>query len=470
MPHSTKMVDPKHQHATTTRRGFVARAAIGAGVAAIPRPGASQTSANDTVTVGVVGIRRRGRSHMREFASIPGVRVGYLCDVDERLFGEALSEIEGYAGYRPRTETDIRRLLERDDVDAISIATPDHWHALMTIWGCQAGKDVYCEKPCSYTLWEGRKMVEAARKYDRMVQIGLQRRSSARVQSVVRFVQDGSLGKAYRAKAVVYRGRISIAKVPESSIPDGVNWDLYLGPAPYRAFDLNRFHYGWHFFWDTSTSEVGNNGVHHLDVLRWGLDKQVHPVKVHCAGGQFVEDSDSEVPNVQVGTFEYADGTLVEVEATTLYSPPFGDVRVGGFFFTERGYIGSGDGWKAVQGEFTPRDRPDSPSGVSYRANNLSFPSIAYHDGPEIPNVDEREISHFQNFIDCVRSRKREDLYCEVEQGHLSTSLCHLANISYRVGRKLEFDPVTETIAGDEEASRLLTREYREPYVVPDQV
>ena len=401
---------------------------------------------------------------------MPGVRVGYLCDVDERLFADSLAAAEEIAGYRPQIETDIRQLLERKDLDAISVATPDHWHALMTIWACQAGKDVYCEKPCSYTLREGRKMVEAAEKYSRMVQIGLQRRSSRRVRSVVRFVRGGAFGTAYRAKAVIYRGRISIGKVRESSVPAGVNWDLYLGPAPYRAFDLNRFHYGWHFFWDTSTSEIGNNGVHHLDVLRWGLDKQVHPVRVHCTGGQFVEDSDSEVPNVQVGTFEYADGTLVEIESTTLYSPAFGGVRVGGFFFTDRGYIGSHDGWAATRGVFTPRDRPVSPSGVSYRTNNLSFPAISYEPGPAIPDTDGPEVSHFQNFIDCVRSRKRADLRCDVEQGHLSTALCHLANISFRVGRKLEFDPESETFPGDEEANRLLTREYREPYVVPDQV
>lgn len=401
---------------------------------------------------------------------MPGVRVGYLCDVDQRLFPEAISEVERIAGYRPRTETDIRRLLERSDLDAISVATPDHWHALMTIWGCQAGKDVYCEKPCSYTLREGRKMVEAARKYGRMVQIGLQRRSRLRERSVTQFVRQGRFGTAYRAKAVIYRGRINIGEVQEASIPEGVNWDLYLGPAPYRAFDLNRFHYGWHFFWDTSTSEVGNNGVHHLDVLRWGLNKQVHPVKVHCTGGQFMEDSDSEVPNVQVGTFEYADGTLVEIEATTLFSPSFGGVRVGGFFFTDQGYIGSSNNWTATRGVFTPRDRPDSPSGVSYRTNNLSFPDISYPPGPEIPNLDEPETNHFRNFIDCVRSRRREDLNCDVEQGHLSTALCHLANISFRIGRKLVFDPETETFPGDEEANRLLTRTYREPYVVPDQV
>ena len=455
----------------TTRRGFVKRAALGAGLAApAAQVAAAQATPSDTVNVGVVGLRGRGQAHLQEFASMPDVRVGYVCDIDERLFRDAVDRVEGIDGNRPETETDIRRLLERSDLDAISVATPDHWHALMTVWGCQAGKDVYCEKPCSYTLWEGRKMVEAARKYGRMVQIGLQRRSSLRVRSVTRHVRKGQYGTPYRAKAVIYRGRINIGKMQEAGIPEGVNWDLYLGPAPYRAFSLNRFHYGWHFFWDTSTSEVGNNGVHHLDVLRWGLDKQVHPVRIHCTGGQFVEDSDSEVPNVQVGTFEYADGTLLEIEATTLYSPPFGDVRVGGVFFTDRGYIESSDGWRAVRGEFTPRDRPDSPAGVSNRANNLSFPRIAYHPGPEIPDLDGPEVGHFRNFIDCVQSRNRQDLACEVEQGHLSTALCHLANISFRTGRKLEFDPESETFPGDEEANSLLTRTYREPFVLPDEV
>jgi predicted dehydrogenase len=243
----------------------------------------------------------------------------------------------------------------------------------MTIWACQAGKDVYVEKPCSYTLWEGRKMVEAARKYNRIVQVGLNRRSDPRVRSAVDFVRKGSFGKPYRAKSIVYRGRISVGKVQESSIPQGVHWDLYMGPAPYRAFTLNRFHYGWHYFWDTATGEVGNNGVHTLDVVRWGLAKQVHPVRIHCTGGQFVDDSDSEMPNVQVGTYEYEDGTLAEIDATTLYSPTFGGTRMGDFFYTGQGYVSSVNDWSTTRGQFTPGDNPDLPGGVSLRASNLSF-------------------------------------------------------------------------------------------------
>lgn len=455
-----------------SRRDFVKNAALGAGLAvtSAPGPAQAQASPNDTVNIGVVGFRGRGRAHYQTFARIPGVRVAYLCDVDERLFPRAVAEVEEISGYKPKTEYDIRKLLEKKDLDAISVATPDHWHALMTIWGCQAGKDVYVEKPCSYTLWEGRKMVEAARKYDRMVQVGLNRRSSPRTRSAVDFVRKGTFGKTYRAKAIVYRGRAHIGRVQESSIPRGVHWDLYLGPAPYRAFTLNRFHYGWHFFWDTSTSEVGNNGVHSLDVVRWGLGKNVHPTRIHCTGGQFVEDSDSEVPNVQVGTFEYADGTLAEVDATTLYSPAFGGTRMGVFFYTDQGYVSSVNDWTSTKGLFTPRDQPDLPSGVSLRAVNRSFPAIDYQPGPAIPDLDEQRVSLFQNFIDCVRSRERENLRCEIEEGHLSTSLCHLANISFRTGRKLVFEPRTETFPGDEEANRFLRRKYREPFVVPDQV
>jgi predicted dehydrogenase len=455
---------------STSRRDFVRTAALGAGLAAAARPSAAQTSPNDTINIGVVGFRSRGRSHYQEFAAMPGVRVAYLCDVDERLFPEAVAEVEKIGGYRPKTEFDIRELLKHEDLDAISIATPDHWHALMTIWGCQAGKDVYVEKPCSYTLWEGRQMVRAARKYNRIVQVGLNRRSSLSTRSAMAWLRSGGFGKVYRSKNIVYRGRIDIGKVQESSIPEGVHWDLYVGPAPYRAFTMNRFHYGWHFFKDMSTHEVGNNGVHYLDVSRWGMNKNTHPVRIHCAGGQFAENSDSEVPNTQVGTYEYEDGTLAEIDATTLYSPTFGGTRMGNFFYTEQGYLGSPDGWKATRGAFQPGDRPDMEGGISMRTTNLSFPRQNYVDGPEIPQLDEPEVSHFQNFIDCVRSRKRGDLHCEIEEGHLSTSLCHLANIAYFTGRKLKFDPATETFPGDEEANRFLRREYREPYIVPEEV
>ena len=456
---------------SSTRRDFVKAAALAAAPAV--RPSWGQKGPNDTVNIGVVGFRGRGRDHYRTFARIPGVRVAYLCDVDERLWGPAVAEVEKLAGYKPATEFDVRKLLERKDLDAISIAAPDYWHALMTIWGCQAGKDVYVEKPVSYCLLEGRKMVEAARKYNRMVQAGLNRRSERRNRSAVPFVREGKFGSAYRAKAVVYRGRTSIGKVQESSIPNGVHWDLYLGPRPYQPFTLNRFHYGWHYFWDASTTEMGNNGVHALDVVRWAMGKNVHPVKVHCYGGLYADnDTDQQVPNVENAYFEYADGTLFEADVTTLPSPSFGGALGGEFFYTPNGYITSGRGWSTMAAEFIPGSEPDPPSGISLRASNVSFPKISYKPGPPIPDVEgePKEASHFQNFIDCVRSRKREDLHCEILEGHMSTSLCHLANISIRTGKKLIFDPATETFPGDAEANALLTRKYRAPFVVPDKV
>jgi predicted dehydrogenase len=452
---------------STSRRSFVKGAALAAPAA---RAALGQQSANNEVRLGVVGIRGRGRDHYRAFARIPGVRVAFLCDIDERLWPDAVAEVEKIGGSKPETFVDMRKMIERKDLDAISIATPDHWHALHTIWGCQAGKDVYVEKPVSHNLREGRKMVEAARKYGRIVQAGLNRRSDARDRAGARFVREAGFGPAYRAKAVVYRGRTTIGKVQEASIPQGVNWDLFLGPAPYKPYSLNRFHYGWHYFWDTATTEVGNNGVHAIDVVRWGLGKNEHPVKVVCSGGLFVEDSDQETPNLQNATFEYRDGTLVDLEVTTLPSPSFGGVQMGVFFYTPRGYVTSANNWSTVMGEFTPGATPDTALGVSNRLNNVSFPKIAYKPGAAVPGLAEPEVSHFQNFIDCVRSRKREALHCEIEEGHMSTSLCHLANIAFRTGRKLVFDPALESFPHDAEANQYLTRIYRPPYVVPDRV
>ncbi len=454
---------------STSRREFIKQAALSTGVAAAPavRVSWGRSSPNERVNIGVVGFRNRGRDHYRAFAGLANVRVAYLCDVDERLLPPAVDEVEKAAGYRPATFVDLRKLLEQKDLDAVSIATPDHWHALQTIWACQAGKDVYVEKPVCHNLLEGRKMVDAARKHNRIVQVGLNRRSEVKNRAGARFVHAGAFGKAYRAKAVVYRGRTSVGRTPVVPVPQGVHWDLFLGPAPEHPFTLNRFHYGWHYFWETATTEVGNNGVHALDILRWGLGKDVHPVKIHCYGGFYEDNSDQETPNLQNAYFEYADGTLVELEATTLPSPSFGGVQMGEFFYTSRGYITSAQDWSAVVGDFVPGNTPDPPSGVSLRASNLSFPRISYNPGPAIPPLEEPEVSHFQNFVDCVRSRKREDLHCEMLEGHMSTALCHLANIAFRTGRRLTFDPATETFPGDEEANRYLTREYRAPFVLP---
>lgn len=449
------------------RRDFIRTAALTAAAPAIQAWG--QPSPNETVNVAVVGFHGRGKAHYQAYAKMQNVRIAALCDADERLFPGAVADVEALAGYRPATEYDIRRLLERKDIDAVSIATPDYWHALMTIWACQAGKDVYVEKPVSFTVSEGRRMVEAARKYKRIVQSGQNLRSSARVRAVARLLNEGKLGRVYRAQVNMTKPRGSIGRTPESPAPPGVHWDLYLGPSPFHPFTLNRFHYGWHFFWDTSTTDIGNTGVHHLDLARWGLGKHVHPVKVHSMGGFYAWDSEQETPNFQTVTIEYADGTLIDMAANNLYGAD-GPWNV---FYTTQGYVsGSNENseWKSVRGNFASRAREAPASGISEAATNASFPTASYQPGPPIETDREHPVSQFQNFVDCVRSRKAEDLYCDVLEGHMSATLCHLGNISYRTGRKLVFNPDTERFVGDEDANRYLTRQYRQGYVVPDKV
>jgi predicted dehydrogenase len=426
----------------------------------------AQSSPNNRINIAVVGFHGRGMAHIQGFATLPDVRVAALCDVDERLFPSAVAQVEKLGGNRPDTEVDVRRLLERKDIDAISIATPDYWHALQTIWACQAGKDVYVEKPISFTIREGRLMVEAARKYKRMVQAGTGQRSSSSARAVVRMLHEGQMGKVYRASADFSKPRASIGRAKESSIPEGVHWDLYLGPSPYRAFTVNRFHYGWHYFWDTAPSEVGNIGVHSLDMCRWGMGKQVHPVRVHCTGGMYVWDSEQETPNVMLGTIEYADGSLIDWEVNNLYAPtpPRGTV-----FYTTEGYVVNRRGWQAIRGKITPGTRKH-PSGVDQTNMNASFPEAAYTPGPQIEAAPRERDTHFENFITAVRSRKVEDLNCDIVEGHLSTTLAQLSTISYKLKRKLQFNPETETFVNDAEANRYLTRKYRAPYVLPEKV
>jgi len=284
----------------------------------------ARSSPNETINVAVAGIRSRGfiyngGGHCVNLAKIPNVRIVAVCDVDERLFPDIAPQLEKMTGQKPRTEVDFRRLLDDKDIHAISIATPDHWHALQTVWACQAGKDVYVEKPISYTVDEGRKMVQAARKYGRIVQVGTQSRSSPVVHEAIKLIRQGVLGEIYMGKSYVYRYREDIGHKPNGPIPEGVHWDLFLGPAPYRPFNENRFHYQWHWVWDTSTTEFGNNGTHGIDRIRLAMNKRVHPEKIHCAGNLYNRrGSDQEVPNFQMATFEYGDGTILETEIRCL--------------------------------------------------------------------------------------------------------------------------------------------------------
>lgn len=420
-------------------------------------------SPNERINIAVIGFNGKGIAHYQSYSKMPNVRVTTLCDVDERLFSKAVSDVEKISGFKPKTEVDIRKVLEDKEIDAISIATPDHWHGLMTIWACQAGKDVYVEKPVSYSIEEGGKMVLAARKYNRIVQAGMNYRSQRDVRAAMQFLHNGGLGDIYMAKGNCFKPRDSIGHVKDSAIPDGVHWDLHLGPAPERPFNENRFHYNWHYFWDYATGETGNI-VHQMDLARWGLGKNEHPVKIHSAGGIYVWESDQQTPNTQHCIFEYADGKILQFEVRNAYTNSEGGVKVGNLYFGSKGWMTSEKGWSTYFGKTIDADAPNYTPG---------FPRRAEEPGPVMSQQDLSQFSpegHMENFISCMRSRRREDLYADILEGHRSATLSHLANISFRTGRKLIFNPDTETFINDPEANSYLGRNYRYPYILPKDI
>jgi predicted dehydrogenase len=442
------------------RRHFLQRTAAATAGLALASPGRAraQKSANDTVNVAIIGLRGsnkghptwtargRGQDHYEHLARISNVRITHVVDVDERHFNDSLSFVKQKFGGDPKTETDFRRVLDDKEVDAVTIATPDHWHALMTIWACQAGKDVYVEKPISHNIVEGRRMIDAARRHDRIVQVGTQRRSGVVLAKAVQFLRDGGLGTVYSGKTVVYRPRDPIGVVADSPVPPGVHYDLWLGPAPSRPFNENHFHYHWHWFWEYGTTDLGNTGVHSLDAVRWLLGKQEHPRTAHCSGGLFEAGArtDQTTPNTQYATYRYADGTEIHGDLRNWFSGP--PEAQGVYIFGSKGWMKVGD------------DRAQ----VYFGRKNEPGPALTTEE-----KGDEGD-AHFANFIQCVRSRKSEGLKAALEDGHLSTALCHLGNISYRVGRSVTFDGASERFDGDEEANTFLGRTYRAPYVLPD--
>ncbi len=450
------------------RRSFLKKTTVAsAGVLAtqpVVKLYSNTLSANDTINVAVIGIRNRGRDHYRSMAKIPNVKISVLCDIDERFFPETVAEVEKLTGYKPATETEYRKVLDNKDIHVVSIATPNHWHALQTIWACQAGKDVYVEKPVSHTVAEGRKMVEAARKYNRIVQTGTQSRSSIATINAFKYLQDGGLGDIYMSKGLCLKPRASIGHTKNSAIPDGVNWDAFLGPAPYRPFNENRFHYKWHWFWDTGNGDMGNQGIHQADLARWALNKWTHPVRIHGTGNYFIYDSDQETPNVQHMEFEYEDGTLLQFEVRGLGTNPEGDIRIGNIIYGAKGWmkIASEDvgGCQAIYSNVQM-----TPSG---------FSSYSEEQGPNFTDNDparaDSVVNHYTNFFDCVRSRNWQALTADILEGHLSTSLCHLGNIATRLKRSLRFNPHAERFVDDSEADSYLTKTYRYPYVLPEQV
>jgi predicted dehydrogenase len=409
-------------------------------------------SPNDTVRVAVVGCGGRGNSHMGAWTSMPNVQLAALVDVDDSHSERYVGTLQRQGKQPVKTIRDIRKVLDDKNIDAVSIATPNHWHTLQTIWACQAGKDVYVEKPCSHNIFESRQIVAAARKYNRIVQMGSQSRSSPALQEAVQKMRAGEFGDIYMARGLCFKARNTIGKTPAEAVPPGVDYDMWTGPAPLRPFTKNRFHYNWHWFWDTGNGDLGNQGIHEVDIARWGLGV-THPTKVSAIGGKFMFDDDQETPNTLNCSYEFNVGgktKMMEFEVRHWYSNHEAGIggekpgnTIGNTFYGADGYL-----------------------VIDNYNKYYSYLGKEHKPGPARIEKD----NHFENFITAVRDRKRENVKAEIEEGAMSCVLVHLANISYRLGRTLHWDEKTWTVKNDPEANRMLTRNYRAPYIVPAKV
>ena len=420
-----------------------------AGVLAAARR--AMPSPNDTVRVACVGLRGRGKDHLKAYGRIANVEVAALCDIDESVLNKAASQFEK----RPATYSDLRKLLEDKSIDAISIATPNHSHTLQTIWACQAGKDVYVEKPCSHNMFEAKQIVAAARKYNRLVQQGSQSRSSPALQEAVQSMREGLLGEVYMARGLCFKWRDTIGHTPVEPVPPGVDYDLWLGPAPQHAFTKNRFHYNWHWFWDYGNGDLGNQGIHELDIARWGLgvtypdqgDRDRRPLHVRRRSG-----------NAQHLHCRLRIQRWRQEEDDGVRSPPLDEQSRSRH---RRGAIEEREVRSEHDRQLVLRIQRLHGDRRLYQIQNLARQRA----GAGTDKHRGRE--SLREFISAVRSRKRADLNAEIEEGAISTTLIHLANISYRLGRTLNFDAASYTCKGDPEANAMFTREYRKPFVVP---
>jgi predicted dehydrogenase len=437
--------------------------------------------ANDRIRVAIVGVRGRGWDHVRGYQPIPGVEIAYFCDVDENILRKRCADAEAMGIAKPQTQVDFRKLIEDKNVDAVSIATPNHWHSLMGIWAAQAGKDIYCEKPCSHNWWEGRQLVRAIDKYKVICEHGSQCRSSVAIRESMDQMQSGLIGNVYLARGLCYKWRDTIGRAEPEAVPAGVDYDLWTGPAPKKQFTKNRFHYNWHWIWDTGNGDLGNQGIHELDLARWGLGVEL-PTKVTAIGGHFMFDDDQETPNTITAIYEFrtADGKTkmmnfevrgwITNHEAEIGTPQFegGDVPAAGLIATapKEKSLGPAAGKPSTIGNLYYGSK--GYLAISNYGAYKSFLGPNNEPGPEKMAPVKNE--HFVNFIECMRSRKKEDLHAPIREGYLSSTLIHLANASYRLGRTIHFDPQKEVVIGDSEATALLKGTYRAPFVVPEHV
>ncbi|MEW6302298.1 MAG: Gfo/Idh/MocA family oxidoreductase [Verrucomicrobiota bacterium] len=455
--------------------------------------------ANDRIRVATIGFNSRGKDHIGGMVKLApeGVKYVALCDVDSKVLAKGVADAEK-RGDKVQGYSDLRKMLEMKDLDAVTIATPNHWHALAAIWSLQAGKDVYVEKPVSHNVWEGRKIVEAARKYNRICQTGTQSRSSTAIKEAVEWVQSGGLGKMLVARGLCYKPRNSIGKTEgPQPVPENIDYNIWCGPAPLvpprrNSEKYGAIHYDWHWFWAYGNGDLGNQGIHQMDIARWFLGVDALSPRVFSVGGRVGYVDDAETPNTQIVYHDYPGAPLIfEVRglpqakgAKDMDKYKGGSVAV--IIECEGGYV----------------TVPNYTSATAYDKN-----------GKEVKTW-KGATDHYDNFISCVKSRKASDLHADIWEGHLSSALCHTGNVSYRLGQKanpneilekikserdaentfnrmlqhlkanevdvtkdkltigpvLTMDPKTEKFIGNKAADALLTREYRAPFVVPDRV
>ncbi|HWL09759.1 MAG TPA: Gfo/Idh/MocA family oxidoreductase [Planctomicrobium sp.] len=478
------------------RRHFLATTTLGTALTATVAPWSKVLGANSDIRVAVIGVNTIGKTHLKGFAAIPGVRVVGACDVDSQILGTSTAAHEKDHGSIKKYE-DLRQVFDDPGVDAVVVGTPNHWHALATIWGCQAGKDVYVEKPCSYNIWEAQQMAKAAEKYKRIVQVGIQLRSATGLQDWFKELQAGALGKINSVRGIFYSRRASIGRPTGTPTPPAtVNHNLWSGPAP-LLIDRARYHYDWHWFWELGNGELGNNGPHVLNLARSAIGANEFPKKIWSLGGRFGWDDNGETPNTQIICYDYEPAPIVleirnlPAKANTKDNNSYRGSSLGIVVDCEEGsYVGFANGTVYDKEGNKVREIQGNSGGDGGRQN------------------------HRLNFLSAMRSRNAAELNCDVTQGHLSSSLCHLGNISHRLGSEmsitegneriqsnpffgdsgqrlvehlaandiapdqnkiqlgaaLEFDPATQTFPQSPEANALLRRTYRAPFIVPEEV
>lgn len=485
-----------------TRRDFVEQAllataaALSSGVAravsAEDKPAARTVGPNEKIRVATIGVNGQGGAHLGEWLKNPDVDLVAVCDCDPAAYQKHVSKFKNLA-HEPRYEQDVRRLLEDRNIDAVSIATPNHWHALMAVWAMQSGKDVYVEKPCSHNVREGRVMTQWARHLGRMCQMGVQSRSTTGMRQTLEFIQSGKIGKVAMAQAICYRRRPSIGLVDTPApVPPGLDLDLWCGPAPKVVPTRARFHYDWHWVFTTGNGDLGNQNPHELDKARWGLGKQELPKRVVSLGGRLGYIDNGDVANSQVTIYQWDDALLIsDVRGLPIKTPITFGLKGGPF-------DGACNIWYGTDGYVVG---PNYTTGVAFD-----------NDGKEIGKWSGGEYQqHFANFVKAIRSRNYKDLHLDIEDGHLSSALAHLGNVSYRqgtvapegtrpslmadhklvkatltsfeehlqengvdfnatkfyLGKELSIDPKTE-LSTDEAANKLFTREYRKGFELPN--